>query len=62
MSPFEVDLGRTQRPSLDLVTSLESQNESIHDFRLLLQAFIQDAQYCHELAKAKQSTHSAWKT
>lgn len=54
LSPFEVDLGWKPKGPLDVLFQSVTKLESLSDFRDHLKAVMQDAQYAHQLAKAKQ--------
>lgn len=54
LSPFEVDLGWKPKGPLDTLLRSSTNLESLSDFRDRLKAVMEDAQYAHRLAKAKQ--------
>ena len=57
MSPFEMDLGWKSKSPLELISGArrEEVNESVEDFRRKLKVSLEDAQFLHKVAKAKQS-------
>lgn len=59
LSPFEVDMGWKPKSLLDIIRKEASHNETVNEFKGRLEEVLQDAQFSHELAKARQSAYSA---
>ena len=57
MRPFEMDLGWKPKSQLELISGArrEDVNEIVEDFRRKLKVSLEDAQFSHKVAKAKQS-------
>ena len=60
-SPFEVDLGWKPRSPIDVLYGQSVPVESVNQFKRQLRSALEDAQFAHELAKARNSAQSAKK-
>lgn len=60
-SPFEVDLGWKPRSPLGIFRKQSTPIESVDELRNRLQSALDDARFCHEIAKARQSAYTAQK-
>lgn len=61
MTPFEVDLGYNPKSPIDLLKKSDDTVESINEFRNRIKSTFEDAQFCHVLAKARQSANASVK-
>lgn len=56
-----MDLGWKRRTLFDLLQKADSEVEGVNEFKDRIKAAEKDARFAHELAKARQSAHSAQK-